>query len=127
MRFMRSDFLDVRAPSEATGKNGSGGGGGGGGGDTFRTIMCEDEKGQVIINSRCVVFASDEVLRESDTLVVNSGAHVRPIDEEYRPAMEAASKALTASMKRIHGEDAIMIVRNTPPGHWGCTERFAFL
>ncbi|CAN0436265.1 unnamed protein product, partial [Ectocarpus fasciculatus] len=38
--------------------------------------------------------------------------------------LETASEELTASMKRLHGDDALLIVRNTPPGHGdGCTER----
>ncbi|CAM9961222.1 unnamed protein product, partial [Scytosiphon promiscuus] len=37
--------------------------------------------------------------------------------------MATASKVLTASMKRLHGGKAILMVRNTLPGHWECTER----
>ncbi|CAM9748091.1 unnamed protein product [Hapterophycus canaliculatus] len=38
--------------------------------------------------------------------------------------MDAAAEALTSSMNRLHGAGkAVLIVRNTVPGHWGCTER----
>ncbi|CAM9165023.1 unnamed protein product [Hapterophycus canaliculatus] len=37
--------------------------------------------------------------------------------------MKAASASLEASMRRLHGENAILVVRNTPPGHGHCAER----
>lgn len=73
-------------------------------------------------NAQCEVFADDETLKGYDTVIINSGAHPRSLDE-YRETMETARNELTASMKRLHGDDALLIVRNTPPGHGGCTER----
>ena len=70
----------------------------------------------------CTTFANDEVLSEFDTLVVNSGAH-RPKGglRGYEEMMTTASAELEASMKRLHGEDAILVVRNTSPGHGNCS------
>lgn len=85
-------------------------------------IECPDENGNAAFNSRCNVFASNSTLENFDTLVVNSGAHVRPM-EVYSSAMKTASAFLSASMKALHGDDAILVVRNTVPGHWGCAER----
>jgi len=49
----------------------------------------------------------------------------RPTDTAlFREQMQAAAEALTASMHRLHGEGgAILVVRNTVPGHWECVER----
>jgi len=71
----------------------------------------------------CLTFANDTVLADFDTLVVNSGAH-RPKGglPGYAEMMAAASTSLEASMKRLHGEDAILVVRNTSPGHGNCSE-----
>ncbi|CAM9751170.1 unnamed protein product [Pylaiella littoralis] len=95
----RNDFLDPRTTE-------SGG---------FESVHCEEND---VSMSRCVVFADDAILSEFDTLVVNAGAHRRVggIDA-YGDMMKNASEVLTASMKRLHGNDAIMIVRNTVPGH----------
>lgn len=72
----------------------------------------------------CITFANDEILGEFDTLVVNAGAHLpgKGLDA-YAATMEAASTSLEASMRRLHGDDAILVVRNTPPGHGNCAER----
>lgn len=72
--------------------------------------------------ARCLAFADDDTLAQFDTVVVNSGAHPRPL-EEYRLAMEAASDTIGAAMKRLHGDRALLVVRNTVPGHWGCEKR----
>lgn len=106
LRFMRNDVLDARTKPR------------------YRSLQCEESVGgEFLNNTRCRIFATDATLREFDTLVVNSGAHPRPA-AEFSREMEAAAKALTSSMKRLHGEDqAILVVRNTVPGHWGCTER----
>ena len=103
MRFMRNDFLDVRT-------------------SPFGTVQCRLKNGTTADNTRCTVFADKGTLEKFDTLVVNSGAHPRP-GEEYGPAMRAASESLAATMKLLHGDDAVLIARNTVPGHWGCTER----
>ncbi len=65
--------------------------------------------------------ADDSVLSEFDTLVVNSGAHIlRRGMRAYESRMSDASASLTESMRRLHGDDAILVVRNTSPGHWNC-------
>lgn len=75
-------------------------------------------------NAHWKLFAADEILREFDTLVVNSGAHPRPA-AQFGQQMDAAAEVLTSSMNRLHGKNnAILVVRNTVPGHWGCTERW---
>lgn len=104
MRFVRNDFLDTRTTP-------------------FGTVQCISQDGKPADNTRCRVFADDRTLVEFDTLVVNSGAHPRP-GKEYGAAMNVTSEALSASMKRLHGDDAILVARNTVPGHWGCTERW---
>ena len=81
---------------------------------------CFNQQG---VKAECYVFTEDETLEQFDTLVVNNGAHPRT-DEEFDPAMRTAAKMLSSSMKRIHGKDALLIVRNTAPGHWGCTDRW---
>lgn len=72
----------------------------------------------------CYVDEDDAVLSEYDTLVVNAGAHRRTggIDA-YGDMMEVASNTLTTSMKRLHGDNAILIVRNTVPGHGNAYSR----
>ena len=101
--FMRNDYLDART-------------------SPFNTVHCEDENRMPVSASHCGVFADNNTLENFDTLVVNSGAHPRPGDV-YGPAMRVASESLSASMKSLHGGDAILIVRNTTPGHWDCTAR----
>lgn len=72
----------------------------------------------------CITFANDKILAEFDTLVVNAGAHLPEKGiSGYASMMEAASTSLEASMRRLHGDDAVLIVRNTPPGHGNCAER----
>lgn len=73
-------------------------------------------------SDKCELFADDNTLKMFDILVVNSGAHWK-ITEDYGPAMKAASNSLASSMKRLHRSEATLIVRNTTPGHWNCTER----
>lgn len=104
--FIRSDCLDARAAPD------------------FASNQCEEFPGGPVMSQFfCQLFGTDEILREFDTLVVNSGAHPRPADQFGRE-MDAAADALTSSMNRLHGKDkAILVVRNTVPGHWGCTER----
>jgi len=76
--------------------------------------------------TRCVPFATDEILAEFDTLVVNAGAHKMSGGiEDYRSQMKNSSEDLSASMRRLHGDDAILVVRNTVPGHWECDKRCA--
>lgn len=104
IRYLRNDYLDVS-------KKG------------FQNRQCLDSQGGPADNALCRVFANDYTLKYFDTLVVNSGAHPRPVDD-YRAAMVEASKALAASMRRLHGDDAILVVRNTSPGHWQCTKRY---
>eukprot|EP00903_Cladosiphon_okamuranus_P016384 g15109.t1 len=109
----RNDFLDPRTTA-------SGG---------FETKFCEVGD---ISKSRCMVFANDSVLGEYDTLVVNAGAHIRTGGiEAYGEMMANSSAILAASMDRLHGNNAILVVRNTVPGHgdpendnWG-TRTFA--
>ncbi|CAM9638025.1 unnamed protein product [Ascophyllum nodosum] len=108
LRFQRNDFLDPR--TELLFNNSTRG---------FQDGHCEFPNRS---RTRCTIFADDETLGGFDTLVVNSGAHVRP-PEKYGPAIEAASKAITASMRRLHGDDAILVARNTATGHWECNER----
>lgn len=99
---LRNDFLDTRTTG-------------------FDDIHCVQPD---VGDTRCIVFAKDSILAEFDTLVVNSGAHPTGGGlEEFRSRMSDSSEELTASMKRLHGDDAILIVRNTTPGHWGCTRR----
>lgn len=99
--FYRNDYLDARDKP-------------------FEARTCLDDN----TSAQCRVFASDPVLRQYDTLVVNSGAHTRRGGpEEYGETMRNASRKLTSSMRRLHGEDAILVVRNTVPGHPDCVER----
>lgn len=99
--FYRNDHLDARD-------------------EPFESRSCPDNT----TGSQCRVFGSDSVLRRFDTLVVNSGAHTRRGGvEEYGETMRNASHKLTSSMRRLHGEDAILVVRNTVPGHSDCVER----
>lgn len=108
VRFMRNDFLDTRTSPR------------------YKTLLCErgSAGGPTVNNTRCRIFATDETLGEFDTLVVNSGAHPRAA-HEFGRQMDAASAALTKSMHRLHGKDkAVLVVRNTIPGHWDCTERY---
>lgn len=77
-------------------------------------------------SSHCVPFATDEILENFDTLVVNAGSHnMRGGIDAYRSQMKNASEDLSASMRRLHGDDAVLVVRNTVPGHWGCDDRWA--
>lgn len=70
------------------------------------------------------LHADDSVLGEYDTLVVNAGQH-RSLGgmEEYGEMMRNASAFLTPAMERLHGDDAILVVRNTVPGHGGNYDR----
>eukprot|EP00752_Nemacystus_decipiens_P006289 g5669.t1 len=107
VRFMRNDYLDTRTAPR------------------YKSLLCEQGVGggPQAENTRCRIFATDETLGEFDTLVVNSGAHPRGAPE-YGRQMDAAAEALTEAMHRLHGRDrAVLVVRNTAPGHWGCTER----
>lgn len=70
-----------------------------------------------------MVLANERALSEADVLVVNSGAHKRE-EHWYRLEMMAASKSLASSMRRLHGNDTVLIARNTVPGHSGCNERW---
>lgn len=107
LQFVRNDVLDPRTKP------------------SYRSPMCEKPgAGPTMDNTRCRIFARDETLSEFDTLVVNSGAHPRPANEFGRE-MVTAAEALTSSMKRLHGNKAVLVVRNTVPGHWDCTERWA--
>lgn len=100
--FYRNDFLDART-------------------EDYDTRSCEHPD---VSATRCITFGDDATLERFDTLVVNSGAHKRSGGwEAYGEGMRVAGANLTASMRRLHGEDAILIVRNTVPGHWGCDER----
>ena len=100
----RNDFIDTRTTE-------------------FHDARCEVPD---VSATRCVPFATDEILAEFDTLVVNAGAH-RMVGgiEAYRSQMKNSSEDLSASMRRLHGDDAILVVRNTVPGHWGCDDRWA--
>lgn len=99
--FRRNDYLDTRD-------------------DPFPSTKCVDDD----FGALCIVFASDAVLSQFDTLVVNSGAHPRHGGAgEYGKAMRDASQKVTASMERLHGDKATLIVRNTVPGHPHCGER----
>lgn len=70
---------------------------------------------------RIASFPGDPVLEEYDTLVVNSGAHVVEGGmSAYESSMSEAAASLTESMRRLHGDDAVLVVRNTSPGHWNC-------
>lgn len=99
LHFYRNDYLDAREEGK-------------------KTVLCVPH-----LRDFCLTFANDTVLADFDTLVVNSGAH-RPEGglRGYAEMMAAASTSLEASMKRLHGEDAILVVRNTPPGHGNCSE-----
>lgn len=103
---MRNDFLDARAAPR------------------YVSPYCQEfPGGPAVINTRCRLFGTDDTLRDFDTLVVNSGAHPRPA-AQYGRQMDAAAEALTSSMNRLHGKGkAILVVRNTVPGHWGCMKR----
>lgn len=69
--------------------------------------------------------ADDSILGAYDTLVVNAGAHRRRGGiKAYGEMMRNASTSLAASMERLHGDEAIMIVRNTVPGHGKSYERY---
>lgn len=77
-----------------------------------------------ISSTRCMVFADDATLKSFDVLIVNAGAHTRKGGmEEYGEAMRKAALVLTESMRRWHGQNATLVVRNTVPGHWDCDAR----
>lgn len=99
--FYRNDYLDILTKS-------------------VRATQCDGEDHF----SKCIAFAQDPILRRFDTLVVNSGTHPTAggIDA-YREKMNATSAVLTASMTRFHGENAILVIRNTSPGHSECLKR----
>ena len=97
IKCMRNDYLDT---GNTTGK-------------------CVHLDGTNGVNAHCNVFADDYTLSSFDTLVVNSGAHPREYDE-FSIAMDASGKYLSERMKHFHGDKAIYVARNTPPGHWGC-------
>ncbi|CAN0117528.1 unnamed protein product, partial [Ectocarpus sp. 8 AP-2014] len=99
--FYRNDYLDILTKS-------------------VRATQCDGEDHF----SKCIAFAQDPILRRFDTLVVNSGTHPTAggIDA-YRKKMNATSAVLTASMTRLHGENAILVIRNTSPGHSECLKR----
>lgn len=73
-------------------------------------------------NTFCTVFGDDATLSRFDIIIVNSGAHWKPA-AKYGPAMEVASERIETAMRRLHGEKAILIARNTPPGHGQCSSR----
>lgn len=100
VRYVRNDYLEMQALP-------------------FPNNECYNMDGG---HAQCHTFATDETLSQFDTLVVNSGAHPRS-DAEYAAKMTAAATVLSTSMKRIHGEGAILVVRNTVPGHWNCIPR----
>ncbi|CAB1104360.1 unnamed protein product [Ectocarpus sp. CCAP 1310/34] len=128
LSWYRNDYLDTRT-------------------DGFDTVHCEDPD---LSASRCVVFAGmasikmemvraatmqcqpalmfiadDATLIQFDTLVVNAGAHRRSGGlEAYGSMMKNASEILTSSMRRLHGDNAILVVRNTVPGHGESYERW---
>lgn len=109
IHYQRNDFLDTR--TERLFQNNTRG---------FDEKHCERPD---LSKTRCTIFADDETLAGFDTLVVNSGAHPRP-GERYGPAMEIAGPTIAASMRRLHGDDdAILVVRNTVPGHSDCNDR----
>ncbi|CAN0202375.1 unnamed protein product, partial [Laminaria digitata] len=82
--FIRNDFLEPRTVE-------------------YEGQHCEPHD---ISKSRCVTFALTSILREVDTLVVNSGAHKRRGGwEAYGDAMRVSSASLTALMKRFHGDN----------------------
>ncbi|CAM9571411.1 unnamed protein product [Ectocarpus sp. 8 AP-2014] len=100
LSWYRNDFLDTRT-------------------DGFDTVHCEEPD---VSMSHCMVFAgmysNDATLSQFDTLVVNAGAHLRSGElEAYGSMMKSASESLTSSMRRLHGDNAILVVRNTVPGH----------
>ena len=102
LTFIRNDLLDPRTVE-------------------YEGIHCETHD---VSNSRCVTFALESIFKDTDTLVVNSGAHKRTGGwDAYGDAMKVSSVSLTALMKRLHGDNAILVVRNTVPGHWGCEKR----
>ncbi|CBN79344.1 conserved unknown protein [Ectocarpus siliculosus] len=96
LSWYRNDFLDTRL-------------------DGFDTPRCEEPD---ISISQCMVFADDATLSQYDTLLVNAGAH-RQLGgvEAYGSMIKTAGESLTASMRRLHGDNAILVVRNTVPGH----------
>ncbi|CAN0128968.1 unnamed protein product [Ectocarpus fasciculatus] len=99
LSWYRNDFLDTRL-------------------DGWDTPHCEEPDMSI---SQCMVFAgmcNDATLSQYDTLLVNAGAH-RELGgvEGYGSIIKTASEFLTASMRRLHGDNAILMVRNTVPGH----------
>lgn len=103
VQYIRNDYLDHRTKA-------------------FKALQCETMGGQRAKNALCVVFADDGTLRKFDTLVVNSGAHLRG-PAEYKKAMLRMSGDVAATMRRLHGDGAFLVFRNTVPGHWDCTSR----
>ncbi|CAM9986379.1 unnamed protein product, partial [Hapterophycus canaliculatus] len=99
----RNDYLDART-------------------DGFDTIHCEEP--DVSMLSAVDVLADDSTLSQFDTLIVNAGAHKRSGGlPAYGAMMKAASERLTSSMKRLHGENVVLVVRNTVPGHGSSYDR----
>lgn len=97
----RNDLLDVRRTE-------------------FESIHCALKD---VSDTRCTVFATDSVLEQFDTLVVNAGAHsLAGGMSAFREMMMAAGADLTSSMDRLH-DNAVTVVRNTVPGHWECHDR----
>lgn len=70
-------------------------------------------------------LADDATLSQFDTLVVNAGAHLRSgALEAYGSMMKSASESLTSAMRRLHGDNAILVVRNIVPGHGQSFDRW---
>lgn len=98
----RNDLLDIRKTN-------------------FESIHCTVKD---VSDTRCTVFATDSVLEQFDTLVVNAGAHrMAGGMGAFREMMVAAGTNLTTSMERLH-DNAVKVVRNTVPGHWECHTRW---
>ena len=73
------------------------------------------------------MHADDSTLGDYDTLVVNSGLHRAGGGlEEYAEMMTNASTFLAASMERLHGEKAVLVARNTVPGHGASYDRYCW-
>lgn len=104
IRFIRNDFLNARKTNK------------------LKMMHCEYPSGKAAQNTFCNAFTDDGILKQFDTLVVNSGAHFRN-STDYVSGMLEINEVVAKSMKRLHGDAAFMVFRNTVPGHWGCTPR----
>lgn len=68
----------------------------------------------------CVPFASPDILKDYDVLIMNTGAHYRT-DDVLIPNMESTASIVSDIMFELH-DNPLLIYRNTVPGHKECND-----